>query len=206
MARRCERQKPYPGILIKVFDGDIEPLTRAIESPRGDEYARASALEALGYLVRAKGVLSDEDMRDYLRRLRRDAAPRDESIFWLAWAMTAADLGYEDLRNEVAILMKDGFIEKRDFKLEDFDRSLEVTRNDPAGLAGFRRDSVYPLDGVIGRLESWSRTGDGGVRRGGKIPGFRHTLRQSVSRRRPQRPVPLRQRQEIQEMLPARLI
>jgi hypothetical protein len=150
-----------PGTLINVFDGDIDPLLRAIESTYGDEYARASALEALGYLVRAKRVLSDQDMRDYLSRLRRDAVPRDESIFWASWAATAANLGYEDLRSEVAILKKDGFIEERDFNLEDFDESLEVTRNDPAGLAGFRRDSVYPLDGAIGSLESWSRGGEG---------------------------------------------
>jgi len=43
------------GILINVCDGDVEPLKRAIESEAGDEYARAAAIEALAYLVRASG-------------------------------------------------------------------------------------------------------------------------------------------------------
>ena len=67
-----------PGVLISVFDGDTVPLRRAIESARGDEFARASALSALGYLVRAR--LRDERRRH--ARLsspyssRRPAAPR----------------------------------------------------------------------------------------------------------------------------------
>ena len=49
-----------PGILIRVFDGDAVLLRRAIKSERSDEFARASALAALGYLVRARGAMSDD--------------------------------------------------------------------------------------------------------------------------------------------------
>jgi hypothetical protein len=90
------------GILINVCDGDPAPLQQAIESENGDDFARASALEALGYLVRAKNVLGDEEMRAYLRRLRREMGPRDDSFIWAAWAATAANLGYDDLRPDVA--------------------------------------------------------------------------------------------------------
>ena len=58
-----------PGILIRVFDGDAALLRNAIESDRGCEFARASALGALGYLVRAKAAMTDEDMRAFLRRI-----------------------------------------------------------------------------------------------------------------------------------------
>ena len=150
-------EETLPGILINVFDGDMALLTRAIESSRGDEFARASALEALGYLVRAKRVLADEDMRAYLRKLRRTAPPRAESVFWLAWAETASGLGYEDLRIDVAMLTKDGFIEGRMFPLEDFDRIVASARGDPEGLAGFRAQGIRPLDDAVGTLESWSR-------------------------------------------------
>ena len=69
-----------PGILIRVFNGDSAPLRRAVESAKGDEFARASALAALGYLVRAKGAMSDDDMRAYLMRIRQEA-PRAASRF-----------------------------------------------------------------------------------------------------------------------------
>jgi len=161
-----------PGILIKVFDGDLEPLTRAIESPKGDEYSRAAALQALGYLVRAKGVFSDADMRDYLRRLRRDAGPRDESVFWTVWAGTAANLGYDDLRIDVAILRKDGFIYELDFDLEDFDGNVEFARGDSDGLGGFRREGIAPLDDAIGALESWSLNREEESDEGADLPDF----------------------------------
>jgi len=146
-----------PGILINVFDGDLEPLLVAIESPRGEEYSRASALAALGYLVRARGVLSDEDMRAYLRRLRREAPPRDLSIFWTIWAATGAALGYDDLRIDVAMLTKDEFVENGCFTLEDFDRTAGLAHKDPAGFAGFHSEGVHPLEDAIGALETWMR-------------------------------------------------
>jgi hypothetical protein len=45
-----------PGILIKLFDGDVEPLKKAIESPKGDEFSRGSALLALGTSSATKAV------------------------------------------------------------------------------------------------------------------------------------------------------
>jgi hypothetical protein len=149
-----------PGILIKIFDGDAEPLIRAIESRKGDEYARGSALGALGYLVRARGAMSDADMRLYLRKLRREATPREDSVFWLNWASTAGALGYEDLRTDVAMLGKDEFLSPRDFTLADFQELVELARSEPDGLAGFRRDMVAPLDDAIGTIESWAAAGE----------------------------------------------
>ena len=102
-----------PGILINVFDGDVGPLLAAIEEPAGDEFARGSALSALGYLVRSKRALDDEAMRELLRRLRREALPREASGFWFCWAETAAALGYEDLKMEAALLTKEGLLERR---------------------------------------------------------------------------------------------
>ena len=62
-------------ILINLCDGDVEPLKRAIEAPEADEFARAAAMEALAYLVRAKGVLSDDEMRATSRVSPRKCSP-----------------------------------------------------------------------------------------------------------------------------------
>jgi len=134
-----------PGILIRVFNGDTVPLRRAVESARGDEFARASALAALGYLVRARGAMSDGDMRAFLRRIRRDMALRRESVLWLTWASTVASLGYGDMRSEVAELKRDRFIPDGDFGVEDFDLRFALARSDASGLEGFRYDLVAPL-------------------------------------------------------------
>ncbi len=149
-----------PGILINVFDGDVSPLLTAIESADADESSRGSALLALGYVARSKGALDDEAMRAVLRRLRRDARPREMPVFWLCWAAAAAALGYEDLKVEVAVLTKDRLLDAIDFGLEDFDRIVELARSDPAGLDGFHDQHVRPLDDAIEALESWVE-GDG---------------------------------------------
>ncbi|RBP06513.1 uncharacterized protein DUF1186 [Roseiarcus fermentans] len=135
-----------PGILIRVFDGDAARLRNAIESEAGDAFARASALAALGYLVRARAAMTDGDMRAFLRRLRRDAAPRRESVFWLIWASTAADLGFAGMRAEVADLRREGFIPEGDFSRADFDARVALARSDATGLRAFAFDFVTPLD------------------------------------------------------------
>ncbi len=150
-----------PGILINVFDGDPEPMTAAIESSAGSEFARGSALLALGYLVRSRGALDDEAMRAFLRRLRRDGRALASAEFWLCWAETASALGYGDLKIELAILTKDEALDARDFSLADYDRLVDLARGDPAGLAGFHDKGVLPLDDAVGTLESWDGDGDG---------------------------------------------
>ncbi len=135
-----------PGILIRVFNGDSAPLRRAIESEKGDEFARASALAALGYLVRARGAMTDEDMRAFLARLRQEAGPRRELVLWMTWATTVANLGYSDMRSEVEALNRDGLFPEGDFTREEFDQRVARAQSDPSGLIGFRSDLIAPLE------------------------------------------------------------
>ena len=143
-------------ILINLCDGDPQPLMDAIESEHGDEFARAAALEALGWLTRGRAILSDEAMRAYLLRLRRDMKPREESYLWQVWAQTAANLGYDDLRSELASLHAVDWVEPREFGLEHFDEQVALSRRDVAGLAGFEADRVSPFGEAIETLASWS--------------------------------------------------
>jgi hypothetical protein len=147
-------------VLVNLCDGDPQPLTSAIEAEGGDEFARAAALEALGRLTRERAILSDEEMRAYLRRLRLEMKPRDASFLWETWAATAANLGYDDLRPEVAGLHAEGWVDRRQFSLKHFDAQSKLARQDPTGLAGFEVDGVIPFDNVIETLAAWSRTED----------------------------------------------
>jgi hypothetical protein len=144
------------GILVSVCDGDPQPLMGAIESASGDEFARAAALEALGRLTRERAILSNEEMRAYLGRLRREMKPRGESFLWQSWAATVANLGFDDMRSEVASLHAERWIDPNDFGLNDFDRQIKLARNDPAGLGGFEADGVAPFGKTIETLASWT--------------------------------------------------
>ena len=154
------RTETLDGILINICDGDPQPLMEAIESERGDVFARAAALEALGWLTRGRAVLSDEEMRAYLGRLRREMKPRGESFLWQSWAATAANLGYDEMRSEVAGLHENGWADPRDFSLKDFDRQVKLARQTPSGLGGFEADSVAPFEKAIETLASWSYVSD----------------------------------------------
>lgn len=151
-----------PGILIRVFDGDAGLLQKAIEAPTGNEFARASALAALGYLARSQSVLGDAEMANYLRRLKREMKPRRQSVVWLAWASCAANLGLAELRDEVVWLDEAGFIPDHDYPSEVFDERVKMVRRDRSGLAGFHADFVRPVSSAIGALESIDRAGGRG--------------------------------------------
>jgi uncharacterized protein len=159
------------GILINICDGDPQPLMAAIESERGDVFARAAALEALGWLTRARAILSDDDMRAYLRRLQREMKPRGESFLWQSWAATAANLGFDEMRSDVASLRQKGWADPRDFSLKDFDQQVKLARQSDAGLGGFESDHVAPFDKVIETLGPWSYASDAALAEGDSRAG-----------------------------------
>lgn len=129
-----------------------ETRARAIESANGEQFARASALAALGYLVRARAAMSDADMRAYLRRIRRDMGPRSNSVLWMTWASIVANLGYADMRAETTALTHNGLVPDGDFKERDFDERIELAAADATGLTGFERDLIAPLDDATSSL------------------------------------------------------
>jgi uncharacterized protein len=156
-----------PAVLINLFDGDLEPLKSAIESPGGGIHARSSALHALSYLTRARNVLSDDEMRAYLLALRKEMPPRQESPIWAEWAIAVGCLGYETLRAEVARLFSAGWINRDNLELEDFHGLLALSRKEPDGLAAFRDYNIVPFGSTIEAFaETWSE-GEGGEGRTG---------------------------------------
>ena len=150
-----------PGVLINVCDGDPEPLRRAIEAETGDEFGRGAALSALAYLVRSQQILSDEEMREYLRKLAREMQPREESYVWSSWAFAVAQLGYEPMRADVARIFSKGWIDREEAELDDFYALLALSHRDDDGLAAFHEAGVKPFGGVIATFESWQTGSEG---------------------------------------------
>ena len=191
------------GVLINVFDGDPAPLKRAIESEDGDEFARA--LGARGArLSRARKQRSQRRRNARLpRRLRREMKPRGDSYIWAAWATTAANLGYDDLRLDVATLSKQGFIDEFELSLVEFDEQARLAREDGRALPVSKPTALARLTTRSKRSPSWASDEDDewedealdAVTTASRRRG------QPVPRRRPQRSMSVRQRQEIQEVL-----
>lgn len=142
-------------LLISTWDGDAARLKHLIEADVADEFVRAAALDALSYLTK-KGEFRDEETRAYLVHLAETMQPRAGSFVWTSWAGIAANLGYADLREQVAALAEREFIEPMDMNLKDFDVQLRRTLDDPTGWAGIEFDRIGPFTDTIGTLSTWS--------------------------------------------------
>ncbi len=142
------------GILISAYEGRPDALQDLIELASADPFVRAGALEAMTYLS-AHGALSGDAMRAYMLRLFEQMQPRDESFVWSAWALSAANLGYEDFTDKVDDLCRRGFIDSMDMNLRHFKEQLRRTLDDPTGKAGLVYDRIGPFEDTIGTLSQW---------------------------------------------------
>ena len=197
-------------ILIGTYDGDLEALKGVIEAEEADEYARAGALEVLAYLA-ATGRVAREEAEAYLLRLHDALRPQHESFVWYGWTSAVALLGLEAMSDVVRRAFGRGLIDPMVTNYDIFRRISGGRWPTPSGwrasgTTGSRRSRTR--SGSC-RAGTPSRTRPSGTGRGGRPRG--RGLRaaaagaglQPVQARRPQRPLPVRQREEVQEVLPA---
>jgi hypothetical protein len=145
-----------PGILINVFDGDIEPLQRLYESAPANVWARVTALFALGYLVRSKGVMSDEAMRAYLSEQGARLSDNDpDGGLGYGWVTTVGALGYDTMGAEVARALSRRVADPELADIKTFHEDLGLSRQTPDGLEAFRRASVKAFESTIETLGKW---------------------------------------------------
>ena len=156
-SRACLGQAITEGlnrILVSAYDGDAGVLQDLIESPVADQFVRAAALDAMAYLA-AYGALSEDAMRAYMLRLFEEMQPRGESFVWSTWALSAANLGYEDFAIRVDELCRRGFVDPADMNFGHFNDQLRRTLDDPERKAGFAVDRIGPFEDAIGTLSGW---------------------------------------------------
>jgi hypothetical protein len=139
-------------ILISTYDGDLDALKAVIEEAAADEYARASAFEALAYLT-ATGRVAREEAEAYLSRLCDTLQAESGSFAWYGWTATVALLGLESLAPLVQQAFARGFIDRTFTTYKHFRQDLQRTLADPEGMAGFQHDSIAPLEDATGELE-----------------------------------------------------
>jgi uncharacterized protein len=142
------------GLLINLFDGDLEPIQRLIEGRHIDVAVRAAALEAFGYLVRFENAATEEEARDYLRHLYEKGEPRGPSWIWALWGETTARLGFQDFASLVARLSSKNWIIESELSIEDFHMLLAKGRSNPE--AAFADDGIKPFGSTTALIDGLS--------------------------------------------------
>ena len=191
-----------PSVMASVFDGDLEPMRAAILDPKADEFIRAGVLDALAFLT-AEGRIARDWTIAFLREFEAEAQPRSASYVWYSWQGAIVFLGIAELADAAREAFRDGRIETALSEHEDFDADWQqrsaAGENEPAydfSDVSYFGDTFAELtkhftfaanDGIAAEFVMGPRVDDAG--------------RQHLPRRRAKRPVSLRQRQEVQEML-----
>ena len=134
--------------------GRLAALEAVIQADEADEYVREGALLVMAYLTRT-GRVSEREMRFYLRHLLAEMQPQAEHFVWVGWVLAVAHLGYEDLAEQARGLIRRGFVSHDDYRLDDFQRDLRRTLDDPTRMAGFTHDRIEPFGDVVETLAGW---------------------------------------------------
>ena len=141
------------GVFINLYDGDLEPIQRIVETGRVNEFVRGAALEAFAYFVRFENAVSEEASRDYLHRLYDEAEPRGPSWFWTVWVETAARLGYQDFGSLAARLLSKNWVSDVEVSMQDFNALLANARSHPE--EAFANDGIKPFYSTIATVDSF---------------------------------------------------
>ena len=197
-------------VMASLFDGDLEPIVEAALDEDADQFVRGQMLDALVILALDRPPTRPA-VGDFLRRFHAAAGETTPDVVWSAWAFAVAALGLADMTPLVRQLYDDGLIDPHNSTFADFERDLKETlatgRSQVVPLARqARRDHRHHrralhLVLLLGSLAR-SRAEPGRDRRCRSLrrPA---ALRERRAEGRAQRSLSLRQRQEVQEVLPA---
>ena len=115
-------------VIAGTFDGDLQPLFDAIEDSKADEFARNSMMNAL-VLITQLHPEQRSAIEEYFRSFRR-RCPEERSDVLIGWADGVADLGLEDMADDIRAVFEAGLIPEEycdaDHILADLKASVEA--------------------------------------------------------------------------------
>ena len=199
-------------ILISTYDGDLDALKGVIEADGADEYVARRRPGGPGLPGGDRPGRPGGGGSLPAPALRRAAAAARE-LRLVRLGLAVALLGLEAMSDVVRQAFGRGLIDPMVMGYDHFREDLGRTLADPERMAGFRYDNIAPLEDAVGELSGWYAFSDAAKRDRARqvareVSGLRAAPaaaagRQPVQARRPQRPLPVRQREEVQEVLPA---
>jgi Protein of unknown function (DUF1186)/SEC-C motif len=139
-------------VMAGTFDGDLQPLFEAIEDPNADEFARSSLMSALVLIAQLHPV-HRATIEDYFRTFR-SRCPEVPSDVLTGWMDSIADLGLEDMSEEVSTVFDEGLIPEDYCDFGHFLEDLRATR-DADGVPANRRYRKSLITDAIDELSKW---------------------------------------------------
>lgn len=139
-------------VLAGTFDGDLEPLFAAVDDGEADEFARSSCMHALVLIAHLHPERRDAIVGFFRSFLIRRPAPPE--IVLTGWMDAIADLGLEDMTEQVRALFQDGRISPEYCEFEHFLDDLRATL-DAGGAPAGRRYGKSLITDAIDELSRW---------------------------------------------------
>lgn len=139
-------------VMAGTFDADLQPLIEAIEDPNADEFARSSLMSALVLLTQLQPDYS-ASIEDYFRTFR-SRCPEVPLEMLTSWVDAIADLGLEDMSEDVRAVFDDKLIPEDYSNFGHFLGDIQATR-DEGGIPKNRRYRKSLIADAVHELSKW---------------------------------------------------
>jgi hypothetical protein len=139
-------------VLAGTFGGDLEPLFAAVDDSQADEFARASCMHALVLIAHLYPEHRDAIVGFFRSFLTR--CPTPPEIVLTGWMDAIADLGLEDMTEQVRALFEEARISPEYCDFEHFLEDLRATVDAGGAPAGRRYQNSLITD-AIDELSKW---------------------------------------------------
>ena len=140
-------------VIAGTFDGDLQPLFEAIEDPEAYEFSRAALMDAL-VLIAQLHPDQRKTIENYFRTLR-SRHPEDLPLeVLIGWMDAIANLGLEDMIEEVRTAFEKGLILEDYCDFSHFLEDLQATQ-DADGVPATPRYQKSLITDAIDELSKW---------------------------------------------------
>jgi len=139
-------------VTASAFDGDLQPLIEAIEDPNADEFARGSLMSAL-VLITQLHPKQRASIENYFRAFC-SRCPEFPPEVLTSWVDAIADLGLEDMSEDVRSVFDKKLIPEDYCNFGHFLEDLQATR-DAGGMPENRRYRKSLIADAVTELSKW---------------------------------------------------
>lgn len=148
------RTETLPGVLIGLYDGNLDLLKEMILDARVDQFIRWAGLRAMAYLA-STGKIHPKITELFLVQCHNTAPWEKGDFAWVGWQSAIALLGMYWYEPVVKKTFRRGLISSSEMSFEDFREDLAVTLDDPAGMALFEQENLAPFGSTIDTFSRW---------------------------------------------------
>jgi uncharacterized protein YchJ len=139
-------------VIVRVFDGDPEPLCAFVLDRSADEFLRTMVLEAIAILTHA-GAIGREETSAFLCEIFLALQAEPENFVWFGWQRAISLLGLGRLLPLAKEAFDRGFIDEELFQFRDFEQDFRFAVDHPDQLP----PEYAPLDDIIEEISRWQR-------------------------------------------------